>query len=122
HGQGDVLGRGQGAHQVVGLEAEPDLVPAQTGELLVAQAAEFDVANVDLPGGDGVEAGQAVHERRLARARRAHDGAELAGGEPDGNAVEGPDLGVALAVDLDQVDAAGRGPAVAREGRRRGGG
>ena len=48
-----------------------------------------------------------VHQRRLARARRAHDGGELPGGEVDGDAVEGPHLGLALAVHLGGVDGAG---------------
>ncbi len=47
---------------------------------------------------------------------RAHDRRELAGLERDGDAVEGADLAVADAVDLDGVDGAGRGP-----GRGRGG-
>ena len=46
-------------------------------------------------------------QRRLARARRAHDGGEAAGGELDVDAVEGADGGVALAVHLDGVDGPG---------------
>ena len=44
------------------------------------------------PVGEVVEAGEGVHQRRLAGARRAHDGGEVAGGEVDVDAVEGPDL------------------------------
>ena len=61
------------------------------------------------PGRQVVEAGDGVQQRRLARARGAHDGGEAAGGEVDGHAVEGADGGVALAVDLDGVDGAGGG-------------
>ena len=61
-----------------------------------------------------VEPGEAVHQRRLARARRAHDGGEAAGGELDGHAVEGADLGLASAVDLDGVDDTGGGTAGGR--------
>ena len=64
------------------------------------------------PRGERVEAGEAVHQRRLARARRAHDGGE-AGGEVDGHAVEGADLGLAPAVDLDGVDGRAAGGAAA---------
>ena len=48
-------------------------------------------------------------QRRLARARRAHDRGEAAGGEVDGHVVEGADGGVARAVDLGGVDGAGGG-------------
>ena len=44
---------------------------------------------VTVPPVETVEAGHAVHERRLARAGGAHDGGELAGGEVDVDAVEG---------------------------------
>ena len=47
-----------------------------------------------------VESGHAVHERRFARARGAHDGGELAGGEVDVDSVEGEHPRVADAVDL----------------------
>ena len=57
-------------------------------------------ADEDLPVGDGVQAGHAVHERRLARSGRPHDGGQLAGVEGHVHAVEGTDLGVAGSVDL----------------------
>ena len=59
------------------------------------------------PRRERVEAGERVHERRLAGARRAHDRGEPAGREVDGDAVERTDLGLALAVDLGGVDGAG---------------
>ena len=49
-------------------------------------------------GGRLVEAGEDVHERRLARARRAHHGRELAALDVEVDAAEGVDGGVALAV------------------------
>ena len=52
-----------------------------------------------------------MHEGRLARARGAHDGGEAAGVEVDVDAVEGADLGVALAVDLGGPDGRARVPA-----------
>ena len=42
--------------------------------------------------------GEDVHERRLARPRRAHHRGELAGDDVEGDAAEGIDGGVALAV------------------------
>ena len=84
---------------------------------LSSSVREVGAADEDLAGGERVEAGHAVHQRGLARARRAHDRGEAAGLEVDGDAVEGPHLGVAGAVDLDGVDGAGG----RRGGRRRGG-
>jgi hypothetical protein len=100
----DVLGRGQGREQVEGLEHEADLVPAQQGELLLGQFAELDVADEDLAGGDPVQPGQAVHQGGLARAGGAHDGREAAARELDRDAVQRPDLGLALPVDLGHLD------------------
>ena len=93
----------QGRHQVERLEHEADLVPAEPGELLRRPACVSSVvADEDLARGGGVEGGQAVHERRLAGARRAHDGGEPLSAELDGHPVEGDHLGVARAVDLGQ--------------------
>ena len=55
---------------------------------LSSSAGEVDVADEDAARREGVEAGDAVHQRRLARAGRAHDGGELTGLEVDGDAVE----------------------------------
>ncbi len=106
--QRDVLQRGQRRHQVVRLEDEADLVATQLRECLVVQAATRSVvADEHLPVGERVEAGDAVHERRLARARRAHDGAEATGLELHRDPVERAHFVVALAVDLHCVDRTG---------------
>ena len=68
---------------------------------------EVGVADEDAARGEGVEPGDAVHQRRLARARRAHDGGELAGVEVDGDVVEGGHRGVAVAVALGGLLGAG---------------
>ena len=77
-----------------------------------------------LPDVQLVQPGQAVHERRLPRPGRTHDGAELALGELDVDAVEGAHLGRGPAVDLDEAfspcrrdGAGGRGRRVHRPGR-----
>ena len=62
-----------------------------------------------------------VHQRRLARARGAHDRRELAVGEADVDAVEGTHLGVALSVRLRRVHRACRSWCGER-GPRQGGG
>src|SRR5918995_4173703 len=57
----------------------------------------------------GVEPGDAVHQRRLTRARGTHDGGEAAGGELDSHAVQRAYFVLAAAVDLDGVvDPSGR--------------
>src|SRR4051794_7610925 len=66
--QGDVLQGGQGGHQVVGLEDEPDGVPAQPGQVVVVEQGEVHLPDPDLAGGRRVETCQAVHERGLAGA------------------------------------------------------
>ena len=60
-------------------------------------------ATRDLARGGLVEPGEDVHQRRLARARRAHDGGQAAGGDVDRDAAQGVDGRVALAVAADDV-------------------
>ena len=60
-------------------------------------------ATVTSPDGRLVEAGEDVHERRLARARRAHDGGQAARGDVDRDAAQRVDGGVAVAVAADDV-------------------
>ena len=112
--QRDVLDGVERRHEVERLEDEADAVPAQLRQLPLAEAGEVDVADVGRAGGQLVEAGHAVHQRRLARAGRAHDGAERTAAEPDGDVVEGSDLRVAVAVDLGRRLAACREPGEVR--------
>ena len=100
---------------------KPTLRAAQLGELLVVERGQVRLADVDGAAGQRVEPGEAVHQRALARAGRAHDRRELAGLEGDRDAVEGADLAVADAVGLDGVDGTGRGPAAGRGGDDGGG-
>ena len=69
---------GERGHEVVGLEDEADLVAPHQRELLLVHRADLVVAEEHLARRDPVEAGEAVQQRRLARARRAHDRGELA--------------------------------------------
>ena len=87
-------------YQVERLEDEAEPVTAQLRELLVVERGEVDVADEHLALGQVVEPGEGVHQRRLAGARRAHDGGEAAGVELDVDGVEGADDAVALAVGL----------------------
>ena len=109
HRKRDVLDRGQRRHEVERLEDEAEPVAPQQCELLLAGVRDVDVADRHRAAVESVEAGHAVHERRLARAGGAHDGGELAGGEVDVDAVEGDDLCVALAVGLGRAASGCRG-------------
>ena len=105
-GQGDVLVRGQRRHQVVRLEHEADPVAAQPGQRPVVEGAELGGADVHLAGGERVEPGEDVHQRRFARARRPHHGREPAGRDLEVDVVEGGHGLVAAAVDLGRGDGA----------------
>src|SRR5690606_38712671 len=94
----DVLLRRQRRDQVEGLEDEPDLLAAQLREPTVVEGAELHVAEEDATGGERVEPRQAVHQRRLARARWTHDGREATGRDADRDVVERGDGGVPLSV------------------------
>jgi len=107
--EGHVLPRGQRGHQVESLEHEADALTAQQRHGLVVQLAELDVAEQHLSRGEPVQARQAVQQRRLARAGRAHDRGERARGELRGDRVERPDRRRARAVDLYSLDDACRG-------------
>ena len=78
-------------HEVERLEDEADLVAAEPGELLVLEPRQLGVADEDRAAGGAVERRAAVHQRRLARARRAHHGGELAGVQLQRHLVEGDD-------------------------------
>ena len=107
--QRDVLERGERRDQVVRLEHEADSIPAQERQLLVRQRAERHVADEDLARREIVEPGRAVHERRLARAGRAHDRGKPSRRELDGDVVDGTNRGLARAVHLGGVLGAGDG-------------
>jgi len=110
--QPDVLRRGQRRQQVVGLEDEADLLAAQQRQLPFGQVAQLRPADPHLAAGDPVQPGQAVHQRRLARAARPHHRREPALGKLDAEAVQGAYLGLALAVDPAHSDRPGCHPAV----------
>ena len=96
--QHDVLLRRQRRQQVERLEDEADVLAAQARELAVVHARDVLAGDVDRARAGRVEAGEQVHQRRLARARRAHDGGELAGREVERDAAQRVDGRVALAV------------------------
>src|SRR6478735_8329458 len=93
-----VLLRREHRQQVEELEDEADVVAAQRGQPGVVEAGDLDVADPYLPLVGLVEPGQDVHERGLARARRAHDGRQPLRPEVEIHAAQGVDRRVALAV------------------------
>jgi len=68
---------GQSGQQVVLLEDEADPLAPQRRQLLVAEPAQRHPPDLDVAAVDLVEAGEAVHQRRLAGPGRAHDGGVL---------------------------------------------
>src|SRR5574343_1230283 len=112
----------QGVHaaeQVEALEHEADLVQAQLGQLLLVEPAHVDAVADVLAGVIGVQAAEHVHQRRLARARSAHDGDELARYHPQVDALQRHHLGlgagrVDLAETADVDDRHGHGVLAAR--------
>jgi hypothetical protein len=109
--QGDVLGRGEHREQVEELEDEADVVAPQAGERGVVELGDVEAGDGHVARRGLVQTGEDVHQRRLARARRAHHGGQVAGGDVDADAAQGVDGGVAGAVAPDDVAGAddGRG-------------
>ena len=64
--------------QIEALEDEAEAFAADAGELRLAQPRDIDALEEVVAARRPVEAAEDVHERRFARARRAHDGDELA--------------------------------------------
>ena len=97
-----LLGREHG-EEVEELEDEADVLAPELGQLGVPELRDGGAVDLDLALGRAVEAGEDVHERRLAGARRAHDGGELAALDVERDAAQRSHRGVALAVDADDV-------------------
>ena len=98
HRQEDVLLRGEHRQEVEELEDEADVVPAQGREPGVVEAGDLGVADPDLPAVGVVQPREDVHQGRLARARRPHDGRQLPGRHVEVHAAQGVDDRLALAV------------------------
>ncbi len=76
--RGDVVGRRQRLQQVEALEHEADAPRAQGRQLAVAHPPGVDAGDVHRPGRRPVEQAHELQQGRLARARRADHGHELA--------------------------------------------
>src|SRR5262249_14423491 len=80
--------RARTRQQVEGLEDEPDLPVAEPGLRVDVEARDVLPVEAVAAFTRPIEQAEHVHERRLARARRAHDGHELAALDPQRDAVE----------------------------------
>ena len=89
--------------QIVGLEDETDVPPANLGERLGAEALGFRTGDADVAGGRPENAAENGEKRRLARARRPHEQGQLAGIERDADALERPHHARAVAELLDDI-------------------
>src|SRR5690606_3592951 len=87
--QGDVLEGRLARQQMEALEHEADVSVAHLGELLGGELLAADGREGAVAGRRRVEAAAQVHERRLARARLADDGDELARAALQVDAIEG---------------------------------
>ena len=88
---------------------KPTLVAAQHGQAPSHRPVSRVSPIVHVAPGDRVQPGQAVHQRGLAGAGRAHDGGELAPLELDADPAQRDDLRLAAAVHLPDVDRPGGG-------------
>ena len=96
--QRDVLLRGEHRQEVEELEDEADVLATQLRQARVVEVGDVD--SFDRHGARGrlVEPRKAVHQRRLARARRAHHGREVAVVDFEGDAAQRVDARAALSV------------------------
>src|SRR5207249_6712591 len=88
----DVLDGVEAREEVARLEDEADVLVSDRGELVVGQLADVLAGQLVGAGVGDIEAAQHVHQRRLARAGRAHDRDELTGVDVEVDAGEGVDL------------------------------
>ena len=101
--QHQVLLGGQDRQQVEELEDEAELVAAQLGQLAVVEGGDLDPVELDRAAGRLVEAGEDVHQRRLARAGGPHDRGEAIALEAGADPGQRVDRRVALAVATGEV-------------------
>src|SRR5690606_38108955 len=117
--QFDVLLRAQHRQQVVELEHEADMLGTPAGQLAGLELVDTLAVDADAAGGGRIQAADQVQQGGLARARRAHQGEEIATLDVEVDAVQHLDLLLATDVmlgelpDLDQ-GLGHRGPRVSR--------
>jgi hypothetical protein len=85
------------------------VVAAQLGQRRVVELGDLHAGDGHVARCGRVEAGEDMHERRLAGARRAHDRGQATLGDVDRDAAQGVDGGVAAAVAAHQIACADDG-------------
>ncbi len=98
--QFDVFQRGGALEEIEPLEHEAEIVPAQQRALVAAEGTHIGAAEEIMAAGRRIEAAQNVHSCRLARARGAHHGDELAVINRKVDPGQRRDLGLAGPVDF----------------------
>src|SRR3989442_1551512 len=96
----DVVHGARARNQVIGLKDEADLSIANPGQLVVTERRDVVAIEDVAAGGWLIEAADQVHQAALARARRPHDGDELALRDVERNPFEGGYLHLTSEVDL----------------------
>ncbi len=96
--QHQILLGGKDRQQVEELEDEAELLAAQLGQLAVIEPGDLLAVEQDGASRRLVEAGEDVHQRRLARARGTHDRGEAAALKRGADLDQGIDSGCPLAV------------------------
>ncbi len=102
-GKLDVLEGGRPGEEVEALEDEPEATVADGRELVAREPRDLLAVEHVPPARRAIEAPEDVHQGRLARAGRSHDGRELTRGDREGHAAERVDLHVAHDVGLGDV-------------------
>jgi hypothetical protein len=82
----------------------PTTVPPQLGQPGIIQAPDVQATHETLPRRRPVQARHALHQRRLSRTRRAHDGREPPALEGHADAGQGMHHGLSRPIGLAQVD------------------
>ena len=102
-----VAQHGGARQQVERLEHEAETGGSDLGQAVVVELGDIESLEEVAARGRAVEAAERVHERRLARARRAHDAEELALAHGQGHAFERmrePRLHLIDAMDIAHVE------------------
>ena len=93
--QSHIVGDGQGRQQIERLEDITDGAIADARQFRIAGGGDLDTFQQIAAGARPIEASQQVHQSRLARAGRPHDGYEFAGMDAEVDAIKGPHFGIA---------------------------
>lgn len=86
--EGHVVERGQGRHQVIGLEYDPDVPASHRRECRIGKGCEIPIGQTNDPGIGSNQTSEQVEQSGFAGTRSTHDGDEFAGSQFDVDAVD----------------------------------